>query len=378
MPEAHTPVDVAIVGCGIAGLAHAYSAAKNGRKVALFERHEHAQGASIRNFGMVWPMGQPADRLPLALRSREIWGDVVAAAGLQVGSHGSLHVAYAADEAAILDEFAQRAPDLGYVCRLLTADEIHARCQGIRPQGLRAGLWSETELVVDPRQVARVLPQYLQQAFGVELHYGTPVQAVGGGRVVTARGSWQAERVIVCGGDDFATLYPELFAASDLFRCKLQMMRTAPQPPGWRMGTALAGGLTLRFYPSFRICASLAAFEQRVASALPEYNRFGIHVMASQMPSGEITIGDSHEYGEGITIFDKPEIDDYVLRYLHQFLDLPAPQIVERWHGVYSKHASLPYFAASPEPGVRVLTGLGGAGMTLSFGVAEQVWRDWQ
>jgi FAD dependent oxidoreductase TIGR03364 len=369
---------VAIVGGGIAGLAHAHEAAKRGLKVVLFERHEQAQGASIRNFGMVWPIGQPAERLPLALRSREIWGGVVAAAGLQVGSSGSLHLAYSPDEAAIIEEFAERAPGLGYLCRSIGTEDMRLRCQGIRTEGLQAGLWSETELVVDPRQVARVLPLYLQETYGVDLRYGTVVHAIENGRVATAQGTWQAERVIVCGGDDFATLYPQLFAGSGLFRCKLQMMRTAPQPGGWQLGTALAGGLTLRFYPSFGICQSLAAFKQRVASDLPDYDRFGIHVMASQMPSGEITIGDSHEYGTGISIFDKPEIDELILRYLNSFLDLPAPQIVERWHGVYSKHPGLPYFAASPEASVRVVTGLGGAGMTLSFGVAEQTWRNWE
>jgi FAD dependent oxidoreductase TIGR03364 len=369
---------VAIVGGGIAGLAHAYEAAKRGLKVALFERHEHAQGASIRNFGMVWPIGQSAERFPLALRSREIWGEVVAAAGLQVGSSGSLHLAYAPDEAAIIEEFAERAPAFGYLCRSIGTEEMRARCQGIRAEGLLAGLWSETELVVDPRQVARALPLYLQETYGVKLHYGTVVHAIENGQVVTSQGTWNTERAVVCGGDDFATLYPQAFAGSGLFRCKLQMMRTATQPGDWRLGTALAGGLTLRFYPSFRICESLPAFERRVASDLPDYERFGIHVMASQMPSGEITIGDSHEYGTGISIFDKPEIDELILRYLNSLVELPAPHIVERWHGVYSKHPDLPYFTASPEPAVRIVTGLGGAGMTLSFGVAEQTWRDWQ
>ncbi|MBY0507609.1 MAG: TIGR03364 family FAD-dependent oxidoreductase [Bryobacteraceae bacterium] len=365
--------DVAVVGGGIVGLAQAYAAAKRGRSVVLFERHAQAQGASIRNFGMIWPIGQPpGERLELALASRTLWQEVLPAAGIVAGDTGSWHLAYHADEANLLREFAAIGPAQGYSCQWVAAAEVLARSPGVRPEGLLGGLWSTTELIVDPRVVARQLPAWLAERFGVTLRYGSTVRAIELPRVETSSETWEVDQAIVCGGDDFVSLYPELFATSELFRCKLQMLRTAAQPGGWKMGAALAAGLSLRFYTSFAICASLAPLQRRIAEELPEYDRYGIHVMASQMPSGEVTLGDSHEYGEEISIFDKPEIDDLILRYLDGFLRLPAPAIAERWHGVYAKHPSRPFFSGTPAPGVRVVTGLGGAGMTLSFGVAQR------
>jgi D-hydroxyproline dehydrogenase subunit beta len=277
----------------------------------------------------------------------------------------------------VIADFAELGPRHGYQCRWMSADEIVSRCAGVRRDGLQGGLWSDTEMVVDPRQVMRTLPRFLAETHSVQFRLGSPVMSIELPTIRTAAEEWQVERVLVCGGDDLTTLFPDVFAAAGLVRCKLQMMRTTSQPEGWRLGAALAAGLTLRFYRSFRICPSLAALEERIACEMPAYERFGIHVMASQTPAGEITIGDSHEYGDAIGIFDKAEIERLILDYLGTFLELPAPAIAERWHGTYVKHPDLPYFGVSPEPGIRLVTGLGGAGMTMSFGVAEKTWNEW-
>src|SRR5262245_59846068 len=119
MPEAK----VAIVGAGIVGLAHAYVAARRGLQVVVFERNERPQGASIRNFGMICPIGQPSgDRLQLALRSRNLWLEVLADTDLPIASTGSLHVAYNEEEKAVIQQFAEIGPAQGYSCRWLDPD----------------------------------------------------------------------------------------------------------------------------------------------------------------------------------------------------------------------------------------------------------------
>ncbi len=138
----------------------------------------------------------------------------------------------------------------------------------------------------------------------------------------------------------------------------------------------LAAGLTLRHYASFRDCPSLPALKDRVARETPWFDEMGIHVLVSQNGHGELTIGDSHEYGGEIEPFDKAQIDEWILDYLATFLEVPGLRIASRWHGVYAKHPDLPFVILEPTPEVAVITGVGGAGMTLSFGLAQKVVED--
>jgi len=126
--EAMPKVDIAIVGAGIVGLAHAYLAARSGKTAAVIERNPAALGASIRNFGMVWSIGQPAGAMhEFALRSRELWIEMLTEAQLPCLATGSLHAAYREDEAAVGEEFSQKAPSLGYGCAWLSPAEAISR-----------------------------------------------------------------------------------------------------------------------------------------------------------------------------------------------------------------------------------------------------------
>src|SRR5271169_6622394 len=120
--------DVAVVGGGILGLAHAYVLARRGKSVVLFERGVRATGASIRNFGMIWPIGQPAGEMhEIALRSRQLWMEALHAARLPYLPTGSLHVAYEDDEADVLTEFSEIGPGAGYECQWLAPPEVLSR-----------------------------------------------------------------------------------------------------------------------------------------------------------------------------------------------------------------------------------------------------------
>jgi len=323
---------------------------------------------------MIWPIGQPLGAMrELALKSRDIWLELLKSSGLWHERCGSLHLAYRDDEASVLREFVDRSRQHGESFDLLDPSETVTRACTLKREGLQLALFSRDEVCVDPREVIDRLPGWLSQHYGVEFQFGCTITSVALPRLSSGRREWWTKRSWICCGDELGLLYPDELEACGLVRCKLQMMRSQAHHTDWRIGPLLAAGLTLRHYPSFRDCPSLPALTRRIAEESPWFDRYGIHVLVSQNGRGELTIGDSHEYGEVIEPFDKDEIDQWVLGYLKTFLDARDLRIASRWSGTYVKHPVKPFVSLNPAPGVVAITGVGGAGMTLSFGLAERV-----
>jgi FAD dependent oxidoreductase TIGR03364 len=184
---------------------------------------------------------------------------------------------------------------------------------------------------------------------------------------------WTFERVFVCCGSDFEQLYPDLFENSGLIKSKLQMMSTTAQAENWRLGPILCGGLTLRHYSSFASLQTVEKVSKRYDQEEPLLARYGVHIIVSQNSDGQLIIGDSHEYGQEIDPFDKEVVNELIVRYTQKLLNAPSFKIQERWHGIYLKSEEKTEFIAHPETGVTIVNGLGGAGMTLSFGLAKRI-----
>jgi D-hydroxyproline dehydrogenase subunit beta len=365
--------DIAIVGAGIVGLAHAYMALQKGYKVVMFEREQFAVGASVRNFGLVWPIGQePGVGLDRALRSRQHWEHVSKQAGFWMKDNGSLHIVYHEDEWNVLQEFAQLYKDSPYQFELLSPEEVRKKSPIVKHQGLKGGLWSATEGTVYAREAIRKIPHWLESKYGLVLRFGHVVTEISLPTIKTARESWTVDKVIVCSGADFETLYPEVFDKHPVSKCKLQMMRAISKKP-FDLGPTLCAGLTLRHYAAFGKCPSLTHVDARYDQESIDFKKHGVHVLLAQNEAGELIIGDSHHYSRTVEPFDSEEVNDIILNYLYEFADLHDLKIIERWHGVYPKVQGNINLILEPEPNVTIVTGLGGAGMTLSFGLAEEV-----
>lgn len=370
---------IAVVGGGILGIAHVWAAIKTGGKVIWIERDRVGQAGSVRNFGMIWPIGQPlGESTELAVRSAAIWQQVAATTGCWFNRCGSLHLAHHEDELAVLEEYAVVCRREGLPRRLLSVSEIDELAPVANPDGLRGGLYSETEFGVNPPQAIVQLTRWLRQQPNVTSIFEVAASSIeerggGGLRVELAdKRSLEVDRVIICSGADLKTLFPEQLALAGLRLCKLQMLKTVAQPGGWLSGPHVASGLSLRHYRGFEFCPSLRLLKHRIATDSPELDQFGIHVMCSQNELGEMILGDSHEYDSEIEPFDKQVINDLMLRELRKVIRLPKWELASAWHGVYAKYPQGLWWESEPIPGVHLRTGLGGNGMTLSFGVAEK------
>jgi FAD dependent oxidoreductase TIGR03364 len=362
-----------IIGAGIVGLATARALALRGYKVTIFERNERAVGASIRNFGMIWPIGQATGPLfERAMLSRSIWKEICEEANIWHDEVGSMHLAYHDDELQVIKEYVEVNQHFRD-CSLLSPKQALQKSPAVNPDGLKGALWSGEEMIIESRVAVGQVAKYLTGKYDVEFYWNTAISQIDHPKVISGNRTWEADEIFVCSGADFETLYPELFLETQITKCKLQMMRLVTQPDEWRIGPSLCGGLSMIHYPGFQAAASLPALRKRYEEQYAEYLKWGIHVMVSQNGSGELTIGDSHEYGLVHDPFDKEFINNMITSYLQTFATFKDWKLLQSWHGIYPKMTNgATELIVDIAPGVTVINGIGGNGMTLSFGLCEE------
>jgi len=363
-----------VVGAGILGMASARALALKGYKVTIFEKSQQSLGASIRNFGMLWPIGQPDGKLyERAIRSREIWKEYLTNAKIKFDPCGSLHLAYDKEEQDVLEELYEHFTKHNRPVTLMQPNTILEKFNGINGENLKAGLFSSDETIIDPREGIKNLPTYLKDYYNIKIVWGTAITNVTTNTVWSFKTKYNADLICICSGADFETLYPETFKELPIIKSKLQMMRFVPNDRNYRIGTAICGGLSLLHYKSFTASKSLDVLKAKIDLELPEYIKNGIHVMVSQNHQGELTVGDSHEYALDFEPFDKHSVNELILKYLKKLIHIDNWTLQQSWNGVYPMMTNgATDLLLKVEPGVFIINGIGGNGMTLSFGFAEE------
>ncbi|MCP5431780.1 MAG: TIGR03364 family FAD-dependent oxidoreductase [Alphaproteobacteria bacterium] len=361
--------DLAVVGGGIVGIAHALAGAKAGLKTVVVERDRAANGASIRNFGFVTVTGQAFREVwPRARRTREIWADLAPRAGLAVLHRGLVLAAHRPEAVAVLEAFMDGPTAHG--CELLPGREAAARFPMLRAERLNAALVSPHELRIEAREAIPRLWAHLERDLGVGVMRGVAVHAVAPGRLATSAGEIRAEHIVVAPGPDLRTLFGEIMAQARVRLCRLHMLRLAPQ--AFRMPSAVMADLSLVRYGGYTDLPPVPALRARLEAEVGASLAHGIHLIAVQSADGSLVVGDSHHDGDPPSPFAADEVDRLILGHAQETLALTSSEVVERWLGVYPT-ADEPFLIARPHPTIRLAMVTCGAGMSTAFALGEEV-----
>ncbi len=375
---ARTPTDgeydLAVVGAGIVGLAHAHAAAKAGARVVVIERDLAANGASIRNFGFITVTGQARGEVwRMAMRTRDLWAEIAGAAGVPVEHRGLLLTLRRPESVAVAEAFL--ATEMGEACELLDAAALRARCPKIAAPDTLGAFASPHELRVESRAALPRLAAWLAEAHGVDVRFGTAALGVAPPIIETSRGPVRARRAVVCPGDDFSGLYPERLAPFALTRCRLSMLRLAD--PGLRLPAGVMSDLGLVRYAGYSALPEAEALRGRLEAEQPRHLANGVHLIAVQSADGSLVVGDSHHYGEAPTPFAPADAEALILDEFQRATGLAPPPVIERWTGTYAVAQDRTFLIDAPSDDVRLVMVTAGCGASIGFGLAERVIGGW-
>jgi FAD dependent oxidoreductase TIGR03364 len=199
------------------------------------------------------------------------------------------------------------------------------------------------------------------------------VQGVETGRIHTANGMINAERIVVCPGPDLVSLFPGVMARRDVTLCKLHMLRVAD--PGFRLPAALMSDLGLVRYLGYADSPSLPVLCARLEAEQADALADGIHLIVVQSADGSLVVGDSHHYHPTPDPFQPEDVDRRILAEFTAVTGIADPVVTERWTGVYPSGPETA-FTEAPLPGVRLAMVTSGTGASTAFAIAEETIAD--
>ncbi|MGI8478381.1 MAG: TIGR03364 family FAD-dependent oxidoreductase [Gaiellaceae bacterium] len=360
--------DVAIVGAGIVGVAHAVDAVRRGLSVTVVERDDRPNGASVRNFGHLYPSAQAGFALQVALEARGRWLELADEAGFWLLESGTLLVARLPEELAAMEEFAATA---AVEARVLTRDEV-LRVAPVSDSELLGGLTTPLDCRVHPREALPALCAWLHREKGVSFLWGATALGAERGVLWTSRGEVRAEAIVIAAGHDIDRLLPDTAEEAGMRRCSLHMLRiTAPDSRSF--APALGTGLALLRYSGFAGCPSVDALRIRIERERPELLAEAVNLLVTQRPDGDLVVGDTHHYAHTPSPFRDERRDDLLLEEATRLLGGEPLTVRERWQGIYAHAPDREFLIAAPSLGVRAVVVTTGIGMTTALGLAPHV-----
>ncbi|HTZ79994.1 MAG TPA: FAD-dependent oxidoreductase [Stellaceae bacterium] len=170
--------DVIIVGGGLMGAATAFFLRRRGRSVIVLERDSIGQHASGTNFGNVRRQGRFLPQLPLANRSREIWGRLPELLGedAEFLASGHVRVCFRPEEVGELEAHARAVRDYGLELEMLSGNALRARFPFLSTAAI-AGSYSPKDGHANPRLAAPAFGRAARRA-GATVLENTEVLAI--------------------------------------------------------------------------------------------------------------------------------------------------------------------------------------------------------
>jgi sarcosine oxidase, subunit beta len=147
--------DVVIVGGGLMGASTAFFLRRRGVSVVLLERGLVGQQASGVNFGNVRRQGRYLPQLPLAHRSRDIWGRLpeLIRDDAEFIATGHVRVLYTQEQLADVEKYAADAKGWGLDLQIIGRSELLKMFPFFGPDVI-AGSYSPTDGHANPRLAA--------------------------------------------------------------------------------------------------------------------------------------------------------------------------------------------------------------------------------
>jgi sarcosine oxidase subunit beta len=147
--------DVVVVGGGFMGASSAFFLRQRNRSVILVERDLIGQQASGVNFGNVRRQARNLAQLPLANRSRAIWGQLPSLIGedAEFLATGHIRVCYDHEWIDSLEDYVQNAREYGLELEMISRKGLSARFPFIGPEAV-AGSFSPEDGHANPRLAA--------------------------------------------------------------------------------------------------------------------------------------------------------------------------------------------------------------------------------
>lgn len=373
--------DLVIIGGGVLGAFHALHAIEKGLKVAVIEKDSQPIGATVRNFGQIVPSGMNTKWQNYGRESLKIYNSIQNNFDISIRKNGSVYLASNNEEVQLLEELNIINKNNSYESHLLTKEQCLKKYPGLRSEYVQAGLFFPEEVTVEPRVMINRLLQFLIKEKGLDYYPNTKVircETLNNDDIEIETASQifiKTSKVILCCGSEFKTLYPEIFAKSDLEVTKLQMLQTVPQK-GYELKGSILTGLSIRRYEAFYECPSFETIKRKENLDSLE-KKWGVHILFKQTVDGSIIIGDSHEYADATNIDDlgfdlRNDIDEFMINEAKKIFNLPNYEIQNRWFGIYSQCKENDIFEQTVDQNIHIITGIGGKGMTGSAGFSKE------